>query len=295
LAPIQGLMIYSEHRPSTQLTDIIECYWELELNSNSLSEESEFFPPDCTFDIILSYTPFYYKFSDDHTWKKSPGNKVLFGLRSKGISFYGDYKQVLFGIRLKAFALYPWANCTMQKLNDAVFKLNDIVDLNRSQKLQLELMVTYSSVQDKCSVSNSLFKSLDSNFTHVDQCLRERVNYILDRKGSLKIGEMYAQFNISKYSLQRQFIKKIGISPKLISKIWRFNYFLNLRERFPNEKMTILGIEAGYYDQAHLIRDFKSFLFDNPKSVFANNRTSLAYSQKVIHKRFNNLYDPMTT
>ena len=180
----------------------------------------------------------------------------------------------------------------MHLLKNNAFNLSDIVDLNTLQLDQLNIISASNTFEEKCKLSDSFFKGLDEKYTLVDQCLRERLNYILDRKGDIKVMDMHVRFNTSKYSLQRQFIKKIGMSPKSISKIWRFNYFLQLMSEFPGENMTSLGIEAGYFDQAHLIRDFKSFFAKNPRKIFESKEHCILYSQQIIQKRFNNLYDP---
>ncbi len=62
----------------------------------------------------------------------------------------------------------------------------------------------------------------------------------------------YKQFN-------RIFTKHIGTTPKEFTRIIRFQraiYTLQLR---PEISLTQLAFECGYYDQPHLVREFKSF------------------------------------
>ncbi|MCE7064623.1 helix-turn-helix domain-containing protein [Dyadobacter sp. CY326] len=57
-------------------------------------------------------------------------------------------------------------------------------------------------------------------------------------------------------TLERAFDQHIGISPKLYSRIARLQRYLKLRKTSPTTSLTALGYEAGYYDQAHFIKDF---------------------------------------
>ena len=61
---------------------------------------------------------------------------------------------------------------------------------------------------------------------------------------------------ISERSLERAFDLHIGISPKTYARIARLQRYLKLRKAYPKTSLTALGYEAGYYDQAHFIKDF---------------------------------------
>ncbi|MCF0054088.1 helix-turn-helix domain-containing protein [Dyadobacter sp. LJ53] len=61
---------------------------------------------------------------------------------------------------------------------------------------------------------------------------------------------------VTERSLERAFDLHIGISPKLYSRIARLQRYLKLRKASPDMTLTALCYEAGYYDQAHFIKDF---------------------------------------
>ncbi|HKE27737.1 MAG TPA: AraC family transcriptional regulator [Bryobacteraceae bacterium] len=65
---------------------------------------------------------------------------------------------------------------------------------------------------------------------------------------------------------QRQFIhlfaRQVGLTPKLLCRVLRFQYARILAQSQSSEQRAIgwaqIAIACGYYDQAHLIRDFKN-------------------------------------
>lgn len=52
---------------------------------------------------------------------------------------------------------------------------------------------------------------------------------------------------------------RIGLPPKLFARLVRFSKAYRLRENFPDRSWTNIAYECGYFDQMHLIRDFKQF------------------------------------
>ncbi|HMV70392.1 MAG TPA: helix-turn-helix domain-containing protein, partial [Myxococcota bacterium] len=49
----------------------------------------------------------------------------------------------------------------------------------------------------------------------------------------------------------------VGLSPKVIARITRFQAALRSLMRDPGVSLADVALEAGYFDQAHFIRDFR--------------------------------------
>ncbi|RKN01118.1 AraC family transcriptional regulator [Aquimarina sp. AD1] len=113
------------------------------------------------------------------------------------------------------------------------------------------------------------------------------------RHGSIQISELFKEFNVSKVTLHKHFVNKVGLSPKKVSQIWRMNRILQLREEFPNMSLTSIGLEAGFYDQAHFIKDFNAIFNITPFKFFAQKSNLVEIANLNITKRFTNQYDPI--
>jgi len=73
------------------------------------------------------------------------------------------------------------------------------------------------------------------------------------------------RYNVTPRYLQKLFVQYTGMTPKLFSKINRFQLSLQLISR--NESsFTAIAYDCGYADQSHFIRDFKSFTGTTPSS-----------------------------
>ena len=57
------------------------------------------------------------------------------------------------------------------------------------------------------------------------------------------------------------------MNPKMYARILKFSKAYRLHEAFPQLSWTKIAFEAGYYDQMHMIRDFKVFAGVNPSVI----------------------------
>lgn len=102
-----------------------------------------------------------------------------------------------------------------------------------------------------------------------DMLVQSAIQQIQLAKGNIRISELAKQLYTSKSPLEKRFRKIVGASPKKFASIVRFNALL---KDFTLEKtLTEIGLEAGYFDQAHFIHDFKVFTGETPETYFNKN------------------------
>ena len=70
---------------------------------------------------------------------------------------------------------------------------------------------------------------------------------------------------------KRIFSEYVGINPQDFFRIVRFQRSLSLLSRKPNMNFTHLAYECGFYDQSHLIHEFKNFTNYNLGNYLTNN------------------------
>lgn len=98
------------------------------------------------------------------------------------------------------------------------------------------------------------------------------------KKGTLNnISEVASQSCVSIRQLERLFQQRIGLSPQYYSRLVRFTKAWIIKENNPIVNWTNLAYECGYFDQTHLIRDFKEFIGYTP-SYIEKNLNSLPFS-----------------
>jgi AraC-like DNA-binding protein len=80
-----------------------------------------------------------------------------------------------------------------------------------------------------------------------------------ENRGRLDIGALAGELGCSRKHLIAQFREQVGLPPKTVARILRFRGVLESLERANGTRLAEVAQECGYYDQAHLNRDFREF------------------------------------
>ncbi len=99
-----------------------------------------------------------------------------------------------------------------------------------------------------------------------DPLIHCAVEQIKLTNGDIRIKDLITRLSISRDAFEKRFSRTIGTSPKQFAKIVRFR---NLIKTYPQAKnLTNAALDAGYFDQAHFIKDFTAFTGTTPKIFF---------------------------
>lgn len=283
-------MFYQEYRPKSYLSHHVESFWEMANNSKIKKNERIIFPPELNYDILIINEPISLKFSNDNVWTRIDTGIYFIGLITQGLVYHIPYAVSVFGIRLKPFSLSNIIKFSLDKLNNRIVRLQEVFDIKENE-LPISIVNNEINTQNKIEIANSIAMKLIEDNNVIDKTLREQLNYLMEYYGNVRIFEVQKAFGVSKVTLRNQFLKNVGLTPKVVSRIWRFNNFLNLIYNNPSCSLTSLSIDAGYYDQSHFIKEFYSFIGCSPNAFFRNDY-HINISQVRIGKRFNSLYAP---
>lgn len=96
------------------------------------------------------------------------------------------------------------------------------------------------------------------------------VDEMLDDPGTFSINEAAAQNNISRTTLAKHFDLHIGTTPSQFRKIARFRKAMKRhRQNVSDENLTDISHGVDYFDQSHMIKDFRSLTRYAPKTFFS--------------------------
>lgn len=103
--------------------------------------------------------------------------------------------------------------------------------------------------------------------------MKEANQRIVHQKGSIRIKRLAELLNVSQSTLERNFVRLVGISPKRYIEIIRNTEVLG---RIKTSKdWQSLTEELSYFDQAHFIKDFKRIMGVAPSSYLNGPRSVL--------------------
>ena len=159
-----------------------------------------------------------------------------------------------------------------------LFKVNAIELSNRYEYLQMVvphlsdfIANHFTETQDQETIRILLDKYFlelvaKTRFNH-DTRLYDALALILKNYGVIDI-EKDLDTGISARQLRRLFEFYIGDTAKTFSKVVRFQNILNAKPSRQSLRQNKLFYDAGYYDQAHFIKEFKHFYGVTPGKAF---------------------------
>ncbi|MEO6683331.1 MAG: helix-turn-helix domain-containing protein [Ginsengibacter sp.] len=92
-------------------------------------------------------------------------------------------------------------------------------------------------------------------------------NLISKNAGLVNLDWLAHYACMSMRNFERVFMNETGMSPKQLCCISRFNKALELKLNDPSMTWTSVAHQSGYFDQMHLIKDFKRFCGEAPASL----------------------------
>ncbi|MGB3587532.1 MAG: helix-turn-helix domain-containing protein [Tunicatimonas sp.] len=110
-------------------------------------------------------------------------------------------------------------------------------------------------------------KILPDKSTYRNDPIYHAVNTIIEQRGRVAVAELSQEYCMSERTLRRQFLLKVGLSPQAYAKIWQLQHVMELLMGNPQDSLEEIAYDAGYYDVAHLSRDFRNKVSFTPSQL----------------------------
>jgi AraC-like DNA-binding protein len=239
----QNEIRYEELLPEPRLADYIYCYWQLKSEYKLLSPFSYRVIPDGCIDIFFDVS-------------NSSEARVM-GFSNVHTEFLLDTCFNYVGIRFFPGAFPFVFNLDAAPLTNRDERFDDVVP---GAAKDLASFIGEESELEKIRFLFDKFflKKIASISNVVDMRFYNAIMTILKTHGTLNL-QSELDTGISPRQLRRLFEYYVGISPKMFSKVVRFQYFFQMLTASQGNSFNKVFLEAGYYDQPHFNKDFKAF------------------------------------
>jgi AraC-like DNA-binding protein len=278
------LVRYREIRPKDSLARFVECFWTLESEPGRAVTSAERILPDGCAEIVLNFGAAFCELRGKGRRITQP-LRFLVGQMTRPMLIAPTGVVQLLGIRFQPGGTFPFFRIPMHELTDRVVELGAVSgDLERDLTSACERATTLPA--RVATIEEVLAKWLrrDSRNSFI---LRASAN-IVNTAGRVCIDTLANDAGISPRQLERRFLSEIGLGPKHLCRILRFQEVFRAVDRNDPEWAAV-ALECGYYDQSHLIRDFHQFAQQTPATLFANpSALTEAFTRKHRTSDFSN-------
>ncbi|MCE9667639.1 AraC family transcriptional regulator [Myxococcus stipitatus] len=213
--------------------------------------------PDGEAELIFRFTP-------------TRGDAYVVGTRLRVFHKQGDdVPPLAIAVRFKPGGAYPFFGVPMSELNERVVSLDTL--WGRDGALLREALCETPDVAGRVQqVEAALAGRLRSGsvFEPASAHVVRRAVRTLTRATELpRVDALARELGVSERQLRRAFDDVVGMGPKAFARIVRFQRAVRASRRMPTPDWGAIAAATGYYDQAHLITEFRELTGVTPRAL----------------------------
>jgi AraC-like DNA-binding protein len=260
-------MSFHTQFPSSELSPFIKKYWGMESCGNSNQFHTQRIIPSGMPELIFMFGDKPQILNDaNRTYELCSLNGHLKGFYDLQTS--GSWN--LFSVLFKPQGLMHF------------FDIPAVELLDKNVSLRFLMGTVADELQEKMAMTNDFSQRVILIELFLKQLLfRKKENYhfrrlndsvgqIIQSGGNIQVAKLSDQACLSRKQFERLFLEYLGNSPKQMMKTIRFQRAIHQKSVDPNLTLTQLAYHCGYYDQSHMISEFKQMSGITPLQFFSS-------------------------
>jgi len=246
--PAAGKFRHSRRRPAKGLVSWIDHYWMVSWDLRGQEPYRAQTLPHPNFQVVFE-----------------EGCSQVSGVSTKMFARTLEGKSHVFGVKFSAGAFRPFLSGPASSLADRTVAVNQVFG-DEVNAVEAVLVSPDSTEDEMIAAANAFFvPRLPAAPDKAIVLAGELVRRILDDRDIKTVDDLVRKASIGKRTLQRIFNEYVGVNPKWVIRRYRLH---ELIERIHDSQQPVdwaqLALELGYFDQAHLINDFRSIVGYSP-------------------------------
>lgn len=248
-------MFYKTVPPPRHLEPFVDCLWVLAAAKDDGEPEPQIVLPDGKTELIVHFGDAFLKLESGSYERQA--RVLMSGQLTERIMLKPTGEIGVVSIRFKASGAARFFDLAYEEIVDRVV---DFADLEPAFSSAIHDRIARSGPHDERLAA--MIAVLESRLTQElkeDIYVRQACQYIVRSEGEYSVQDLVRLIGFSERQLERKFKKQVGITPKVLSRIMRFQKFLAVTRSANTLTLADVAAACGYYDQSHFIRDFTKF------------------------------------
>jgi AraC-like DNA-binding protein len=253
-------MKYLELPAPPPLDAIVHCFWFL--RGAEAAGEPQVIVTDGRLEIILHRGDPFERRDGDGTWHAQAATLVS-GQLSAPLVLRATGWTDLVGIRFRTAAASAVLRFPLAQLADRVEPLGDPMP-----RLAGALRAAGDGATDPAELVARLSAVLLAHAVQPTDALAAAAVQALGQPRIPGVEQLAEDLGVSARSLERRVLAATGAPPTRLRRMLRFRRAFRLIDQAPAGAGARIAAQAGYYDQAHMLRDFHQFAGAPPSTFF---------------------------
>ncbi|WP_298327837.1 helix-turn-helix domain-containing protein [Haloactinopolyspora sp.] len=167
-----------------------------------------------------------------------------------------------FGVKFRPGGFHGFAGASVTALTDRAVPLSEFVGPEADQLA--ESVVAAASDHQRRQLLESFVRARLPAPEEPLGLVTDIVATMLEDRSITHVHHVGARFGLSVRTLQRLFHRYVGVGPKWVIRRYRLQDVADLLARGDVVDLSALALELGFFDQAHLSRDFSALVGTTP-------------------------------
>lgn len=243
---------YREFAPSEKLQPFVECFWTREGGQparESTSPSVHRVLPDGCIDVVLGFSG-----AGDE-----PESAMAVGTMTRALVLdAATAPECYVGVRFRPGKASAFLSLPANELTDIRVSVDEI--WRDAGEFRDAVAVRGDAVERLRALQRVLTARLPSASLAPQADVDEAVRRIIAAGGSLGITRLAPALGVTRQHLARRFSQLIGVSPKTFARVVRLGRVMERVRAVPATEpinWSALALELGYYDQSHLVDEFR--------------------------------------
>ena len=252
-----GRWSYTTAAPNPDLAGAVLEYWEVQ---GELAPFSERVLPNGALELMVNLGPVHYLLDAgtrtrwDHAWCS--------GLHERAIAIESAEGTHLVSARLTPLGAYQLLGPAAPAAANRVVELTDL--LGAEAAALVAALRADPDAATRFARLEAFLRARHAAGPRPAPFVARAVAELDAAHGRLPIGDLPTRLGVSRKHLTVSFTRTVGLPPKRYASLRRFTWTLARLQESTSVDWARLAGEAGYSDQAHLVRDFRRVAAASP-------------------------------
>lgn len=257
-------MLYRERRPRPPLDRFVECFWFAEGDGHGAPVET--IVPDGCPELILHLDEPFRRW-DGSRAERQP-TAFLAGEMTGAFRVQPGSRVETMGIRFRPAGLGAFLRAPLDELTDRTTPIDAL--WGRPAREMQDAVGEARGDRARIRRAEEFLLARAREGPGPDRPVEAAVGRILRERGRARVAALGVSAGLSERQLERRFRRAVGLGPKALSRLVRFQEVLRRLGDGSAPDWVQVALDCGYYDQSHLARDFRELAGSAPSRYLAS-------------------------
>lgn len=252
--------------PSAKLAPFIEIIWAVR---GATDYTCEAVPPNGAIELMINFGPTQKVLAyGDRAVDQDFQRFWLAGVQERSLTIASPHGCDHMSIRFKPGGAHAFFELPIFETSNQVIDLDLLIGASAAAELY-ERLLAATSHQQRCLIIEQWLLARRYAVHPYYATTRRAIDLLQSSGFRVSVSELCYRLGLSNRHLIEQFRRVVGVTPKSLSRIARFNSVVRSIRNDDDPDWPALAYRFNFADQAHLVREFKHFSGVTPMEFVA--------------------------